>query len=1016
MQLNHYLFPIRLLFALIIIMSVNQRCSNNPKIPANAGLRPTEPENVLSTFQLEPGFKIELVASEPLISDPVDMEIDEYGRIYVVEMHGYPLDISGTGKIKLLIDNDGDGKMDSSIVFADGLILPNSIMRWKKGILVTDAPNVLYLEDTDNDGHADIRDTLLTGFALSNPQHNVSNPVYSLDNWIYLGHEGAITTHRYEQEFGDTGGEIYFPGIPNSPRLPKNGFGRTVRFRPNQHELETTSSATQFGHTFDAWGHHFEQLYFNHIYQEILGARYLERDSALLLSDATQPLSDHLDISEVFPIIRQSDPLKPTSVDMTSVCGITTYLGGAFPAVFDSCTFIADPSNHIIHVDRLANQGVSFTASRLHGNKEFLASIDEWFTPVNHYIGPDGALYVVDMYRKIIEHPEWLGDEVVKSGQLYNGSDRGRIYKITSTGAKSANWTKDLKLGGATNEQLVEKLASPNIWWRINAQRLLVDRANKNVVSSLEQMAKNSPSPMGRLHALWTLEGMAELTPDLIEQALLDREAGIRENGIRLAELHLSNAPALANALLSLQRDADPKVRFQLLCTLGFINTPQSFEARKKLLFQEINDKWFQIAALSAPYSQTVPLLKVILDNFREDVPAYTSLVKRLTTMVGTSEDIENIRMLIQKVTLAAPQKELGWQVPVLEGLSQGLERKKLPTGILNAEQTQLVKTFFEHSSHGVRKASLQMLNIIGINDDLQAKAAIAKAVLIAGDPGQSKDKREEAINFMALRNPAPYVSRLKQWISSKEEFSIQFAAMNTLSAIPNNTVSQYVIEHWNFLTPSMQEASISTFIKTPERITLLLDALDSGKITQVSESAFRSVRVEAWSNKTLRNRVEAMLAKTQEKAKQVTREYQLALRLKGDTVRGKVVFIQNCGMCHQFKGKIGAKFGPDLGTVHNWQPEAIMTNILQPNMSRSSGYEMWRIELINGDVMQGIISSESPAAITLSNFGMTDKTINRLDIKSIHVLYLSAMPTGLEKQISQQDMAHLLAFLRQGR
>ena len=1013
MHLSHYyLLPLRLMFVLTIILFTALGCGN--KTHNNTGLRPTEPEHALSSFQIEPGFKIELIANEPLVTDPVDMEIDEYGRFYVVEMHGYPLDLSGTGKIKLLTDTDGDGKMDSSSVFAEGLILPNSIMRWKKGVMVTDAPYVLYFEDTNNDGRADVCDTLLTGFALSNPQHNVSNPVYGLDNWIYLGHEGAITTHRYEKEFGDPGGEIYYPSAPNAPRLPKNGFGRTVRFRPDQRRLETTSSATQFGHTFDTWGHHLEQLYFNHIYQEVLAAQYLDRNPALLISDATQPLSDHLDISEVFPITQQSDPMQPTSVAMTSVCGITTYLGGAFPAVFDSSTFIADPANHIIHVDVLKNRGVSFTASRLHGNKEFLASTDSWFTPVNNYIGPDGELYVIDMYRKIVEHPEWLGEELVKSGQLYNGSDRGRIYRITSADAKSANWIKGLKSGDATNEQLIEKLSSKNIWWRMNAQRLLVDRANKKVVPAIVQMARNTTSPMGRLHAIWTLEGMGELKPDLIEHSLLDHEAGIRENAIRLAELHLTTAPALANALLSLQGDADPKVRFQLLCTLGFINSPQSFEARNKLLFQEVNDKWFQIAALTAPYSQTVPLLTKVLNNFREDVPAYTSLVKRLTTMVGASEDAENIRKLIQKVTLAAPQMEQGWQVPILEGLTQGLERKKLTSAVLKPEQTQLIRTFFEHSSDDVRKASFQLLRAIGINEDSQAKAAIARAVSIASDPDQSMDKRVEAINFMALRNPASYASLLKQRISPKEEFSIQLAALNTLSSIPDNTVSQYVLEQWNVLSPEIQEASISTFIVTPERISLLLDALDSGKIKRISESAFRSVRAEAWSNEKLRTRVEAMLTKTQEKAKEVTKEYQGALFLKGDAIKGKVVYLQNCSVCHQFKGKIGGKFGPDLGTVHNWQPEAIMANILQPNMSRSSGYEMWRVELINGDVLQGIISSESPAAITLSNFGMADKTINRLDIKSVHVLYLSAMPTGLEKQINKQDMANLLAFLRQ--
>src|SRR5687768_17215799 len=174
-------------------------------------------EQSLSTFELEPGFKIELLAAEPLIGDPVDMEIDEFGRLYVVEMPGYPLDKTGSGKIKLLSDTNGDGRMDKSTLFAEGLVLPNSIMRWKKGVLVTDAPHVLYLEDTDNDGRADVKDTLLTGFALSNPQHNLNSPLLGIDNWIYLAHEGAVSTDIYKKEFGDPGQEIHFPKHPDSP-------------------------------------------------------------------------------------------------------------------------------------------------------------------------------------------------------------------------------------------------------------------------------------------------------------------------------------------------------------------------------------------------------------------------------------------------------------------------------------------------------------------------------------------------------------------------------------------------------------------------------------------------------------------------------------------------------------------------------------------------------------------------------------------------------------------------------
>ncbi len=995
-------------FYILTASCIFSGCKNRPSTAKNSL------EEALASFKIEEGFKIELLASEPLIGDPVDMEVDEYGRLYVAEMPGYPLDKSGSGKIKLLSDTNGDGRMDKSTVFAENLILPNSVMRWKKGLLVTDAPHVLYFEDTNDDGHADVRDTLLTGFALSNPQHNLNSPLLGLDNWIYLAHEGAVSTETYQKEFGDAGQEIHFPGNPASPRLAKNANGRSVRFRPDDLQLELLSSHTQFGHAFDQWGHHFLVGNANHIYHEVIPQRYVERNPSLLLSNSTQSISDHGNAAEIFPItINPQHQLLTDLGVITSACGLTTYLGGAFPIPYDGhVTFVAEPVSNLIHVDKLTRNKASFTASRIRPHQEFIASTDAKFRPVNMYVGPDGALYVVDYYRQIIEHPEWMGKEVIESGDLYNDMDKGRIYRISTKDSKPINWTKGLTLGQASDEALVKYLSDTNIWWRQNAQRLLIDRKHKNSIGLLGNMIENGNS-MGRLHALWTLEGLGELKPSQIQKALQDTVAGIRENAIKLAELHISHSNNLLNALLALKSDPDSKVRFTLLCMLGSYNSKAVEEARQHLLFQDIEDEWVQVAALSASGDQS-PLLKVVVDRFREDTPAFPSLIRKLAAMIASTGEKPAIKTLMTYVDQIESKNQPSLQAALIEGMADGFKIKKPGSTLSAGEKNKLLQTFFTTSIPAVRKALLHVIKTLDFKNESLVTNVINNAMAIAKDPGQPEDKRADAIDLVSFQNPEKYKKELMAMLVPQESLPVQLAVLRTLSTIPGTSVSEYLLEKWSAITPQLQDAAINTFLTSNERIDFLLSAIEKYQILPSSVSWPRRVRLMAQNNEPLRNRARAIFATNNEQ--EVNKAYQSALTLKGNISNGKTVYQQNCALCHQIRGEMGISIGPDLGTIHNWSTEAIMANTLAPNLSISSGYDLWSVELQNGESLQGIIASETPGAVTFRLVGTVDRTINRNAIKSLKALNMSIMPQGLEKQISQQQMADLLAFLKQNK
>ena len=325
-----------------------------------------------------------------------------------------------------------------------------------------------------------------------------------------------------------------------------------------------------------------------------------------------------------------------------------------------------------------------------------------------------------------------------------------------------------------------------------------------------------------------------------------------------------------------------------------------------------------------------------------------------------------------------------------------------------------LVRASLAHPAVSVREGALQVLQVVGLPDGTHTQTALQKARQMAADRSLSEAQRAKAIEFLALQNPKPYTSFLKSLINPREPLPVQLAALHTLNALPDQTVSLYVVQQWPTLTPELRDAAINTFMADTARISLLLDAVEAGTIQPANIGWPRSVGLMAQSDKHLRDRARALLTKKDDQRKEVLARYQAALDLKGNQDQGKMVFQQSCALCHQIRGTLGVTFGPDLGTVHSWPPAGIMANILDPNQSISDGYDLWAVELNNGESVQGIISTETPNALTLRNAGGQETTIARQDIKSLKALGMSAMPVGLENQINEQQMADLLAYLRQ--
>ncbi len=958
---------------------------------------------VLPTFQLADDLHIELFTAEPLVKDPVAMEIDEQGDLYIVEMPGYPLDVERSGRIVRLIDTDADGFPDQRQPFADKLVLPTGIMRWKKGFIVTDAPDVLYLEDTNGDGQADKREVLLTGFALSNPQHNLNTPLYGLDNWIYLAHEYFITTQTYKDVFGDEGSEIHFPDKPEAVQLPANANDLSVRFRPEQHEAELLSSNTQYGHTFNPWGHYFQTSNANHLYHEVIQAPYLARKPHLLVADAMQYLPDYGRGVEVFAITKNPEHQLLTDVGtITSACGIHWYTGGTFPQQYDKVIFTCEPTHNLIHADRLSPKGASFTASRLWDEQEFLASTDAWFRPVQTYIGPDGALYVLDYYRQIIEHPEWMDESSNQSGQLYNGTERGRIYRIAPKDAIAVSWLQNLDISKQTTETLVQLLAHPNSWQRRTAQRLLVDQKDSTAIPYLQKLATQNDQPLGQLHALWTLEGLSASQGDLLRQALQAPHAGLRENAIKLIELHLPKHPEWADWLYPLAADSDARVRFQLLCTLGDIDTPEARQQANAILQKDMADDWVHLAALSSPFVDEAALLAATIPQLNAASKAGEPELLGALAAATCMEKPQQIEPLIAKATELNPATAW-WRTALLQGILRAVPA--LRQNVFSDESRRLLAEGLLDDEALVRQARLQLLKQI----DLPSTFAVVQ-------PRQtdSPEQKADALRLTALAKAEDNRELFQSLLQPTEPIIVQKAAIGGLGRDTTTAGCSFLISKWEQLTPELRDIAIDQLLQNSQRMHLLLNAVTAGDIDPGTIGWRRTVRLMNNDDPAVKQHAREVLAQQNEDREQVVADYLPALNMPGTIAEGAAVFGQHCATCHTYKGEKGIAYGPDLASIRNRTAASILTDILIPNRAIADGYELWLVEQQNGTTLSGIITSETATTLTLRDATGKDTVVPRSSITSLKALPASGMPDGLEQQLSPADMAHLLAFIRQ--
>jgi putative membrane-bound dehydrogenase-like protein len=565
---------------------------------------PKSPQDSLATMRPRPGFTIELVASEPLIESPVAFEWDARGRLWVLEMPDYPLGMDNHGKpggiLKILTDSHGDGHYDCATTFLEGLPFPTGIMPWRNGVLIACAPDILFAADPEGDGKAAAPRALFTGFKQGNQQHRVNGFDWGLDGWIY----GAN---------GDSGGTIN--GVSIS--------GRDFRFRPDTGDFEPESGSTQYGRRRDDWGNWFGNYNSAWLWHYTLEDAYLRRNPRLAVKSVKQTLANYPDSTKVFAVseapIRFNDPGALGHV--TSGCSPCAYRDELFGPGFATSVFACEPVHNVVHREVLYPDGATFTSRRAYDEQdsEFLASTDEWFRPVMLKTGPDGALYVADFYRFVLEHPEWIAPETLSRLDVRAGADKGRIYRVLPTGAKLRPVPNLDKLD---NTALAAALDSPSGWQRDVVQRVLYERDATNAVPELRSQAVAAENPKVRLQAVAALVTLQAIDPETVRAALRDPHPAVRVQSLRASESFGGDAEKILAETLTFQvrsgrtfsgaadeillaviacaQDPEFTVRYQCALSLGAFQDERAATALADMAKREGDHPQMRLAILSS--------------------------------------------------------------------------------------------------------------------------------------------------------------------------------------------------------------------------------------------------------------------------------------------------------------------------------------------------------------------------------------------------------------------------------
>jgi putative membrane-bound dehydrogenase-like protein len=970
------------------------------------------PKESLSHFVVAPLQRIELVAHEPQTIDPVAVRFDDAGDLWIVEMNDYPNPSQAgapQGRIRVLRDENLDGLYESARTFADQLPFPTGLQFHRDGVLVTAGGRLLFLQDTDGDGRADRRDTWLQGFAEENPQLRVNDPDFGLDQKLYLAN--GLRSTRVDA-FGKQ------LAIGNSD----------VRLDWRSGELEAITGPSQFGMTWDRYGNRYFCSNRNPCDEVLTEASLASRSPLAGIAPMTASVLPAGERSSVHPLVSAWTTSNLHAGQFTAACGLLLSDSQHLPQASLGNALTCEPTGSLVHrvgLGRLHGRTVPEEPNR---ESEWLASRDPWFRPVNLEEGPEGAIYVVDMHRAVIEHPDWVPEELKHRQDELWGDDCGRIYRVLHHQAPELDpifaTLRAHPLRTRSTQQLVDLLDHPREWMRKTAARILAERHDPQAILMLLQFGRQHPQSPGFLRAIHALQshhdqgshvwelGLEELMTEWLDDPKVNPKA-FADPSMRAALWKFYSGQSwtlgIVNAyLLAITTGSREELIACVEASLANPIVDRSWQPNSvQRLCESADDPYVWMALTALNRDELDAFARDLMRETRKNIDA-----KRMVTNIAWPA----VRRV---VALAADPKSEAW-VAAREAWAADAKLRVLAPVTSESERRLLLEPQWRLSwaiANGIASsADREWLSQQAELWDLWAGALVSPEFQL------SEAARGDLIDLLSNNlNPATSkrcAEALRAWTMQCTDPTLLRRAIAAWSKHADPLFTPWVLDQFASATPNVRSELFQALRSHPERLAAWLDATERGEasIQILDASQIQALRqIEG----PLQTRIQALLqGRINTDRQQVIDRYAKALEASpsvNSMDNGKRLFAQHCAPCHRIDG-VGLNIGPDISDSRTQSALQLLVAILDPNRAIDNNFFRTTVRMNDSTVHDGIVIEESSQHITLKSANATALVLEKRDLESIQASGVSLMPEGIETQMDPTSMSDLLGYIKNWR